>query len=180
MPPVRTYALDDVVLALNAVAANDWPRFLDARLHDRGAHVPLGGIEGAGWSLDWSEKPSPLLEATGSVSEVVDLRYSLGLLLESSGAITDVIPDSPAWKAGLAPGMKIVAVDERRYAKEGLEDAIRAGKDAPVAIALLVENADYFRTIEVETRGGPRFPVLTRGKGPDLLEAILAPKARTP
>src|SRR5262249_32874922 len=69
MPPVKTYDFDDVVPALNAVAQNDWAGFFDARLHDRGAHAPLGGIEGAGWSLAWSEKPSPLLEATASVSE---------------------------------------------------------------------------------------------------------------
>lgn len=180
MPPVSTYAQDDVVAALSAVAPNDWAAFLDARLKTRGAHAPLGGIEGAGWTLAWSDKPSPLVESTASVSEVVDLRYSLGLVLEASGAITDVVPDSPAWKAGLAPGMTIVAVDERRFAKEGLEDAVRAAKDAAVTIALLVENSGYFRTIGVATRGGSRFPVLAKGKGPDLLEAILAPRGRTP
>ena len=180
LPPVRTYQVDDVIAALNAVVPHDWKGFLDARLHGREAHAPLGGIEGAGYMLGWSDKPSPLVEATASVTEVVDLRYSVGLVLEASGAVTDVIPDSPAWKAGLAPGMKIVAVDERRFTKEGIEDAVRAGKDAPVTIALIVENADYFRTIRFETGGGSRFPVLTRDKGPDLLEAILAPKARTP
>ncbi|HEX4822760.1 MAG TPA: hypothetical protein VFV19_00445 [Candidatus Polarisedimenticolaceae bacterium] len=180
MPPVKTYEIGDVIVALNAVALNDWAAFLDARVHAHGEHAPLGGVEGAGWTLAWAEKPSPLMEATATVSEVVDLRYSIGLVVETSGTIADVIPDSPAWKAGLAPGMKIVAVDERRFTKEGIDDAVRAGKDAAATIAFLVENADYFRTIRVETRGGARFPVLSRAKGSDLLEAILAPRARTP
>ena len=46
-------------------------------------------------------------------------------------------------------------------------------------IELLVENDDYYRTIPVEYYDGPRYPHLQRIDGkPDLLSAVLAPRAR--
>jgi hypothetical protein len=76
--------------------------------------------------------------------------------------------------------MTVIAVNERKYSKEVLGDAIRAGKDSRVKLAVLVESAEYFRTVTVEVAGGLKFPVLERGAGDDLLGAILAPKAKTP
>jgi predicted metalloprotease with PDZ domain len=177
---VKTYEFGDVVSALNAVVPNDWSGFLAKRLHARGPHAPLEGIEAAGYTLGYSATASPLFQAVASVDDVVDLRYSLGIVLEADGSITDVVPESAAWSAGLAPGMKVIAVNERKYSKEVLGDAIRAGKDSRVKLAVLVESAEYFRTVTVEVAGGLKFPVLERGAGDDLLGAILAPKAKTP
>ncbi len=37
-----------------------------------------------------------------------------GIVAGTDGTITDVFPDSVAYRAGIGPGEKIVAVDDRR------------------------------------------------------------------
>ena len=53
-PRVVPYTLDDVVAALNEVAPRDWRQFFQARIYDIDLRAPLGGIEGAGWRLVYS------------------------------------------------------------------------------------------------------------------------------
>jgi predicted metalloprotease with PDZ domain len=181
LPEVKTYRFDDVVSDLNAVAPYDWAGFLNERIRRRGGGAPVGGIEGGGWSLTYDDTRSPLLKSHEEVNETVDVRYSIGLLLDKSGTIVDVIPDGNAWKGGVAPGMTLVAVNGRRYTKHVLRDAIAATKTSPAALKLLLENDSYFREIPVEIRGGERYPKLTRkADGDDVIGAILAPLAKTP
>jgi len=181
LPEVKTYAFSDVVADLNAVAPYDWSAFLTERIKRRGSGAPLGGIEGGGWRLAYDDTRSPLLKSLEEVTENVDLRYSIGLLLDKAGAIVDVIPDSNAWKDGVAPGMKLIAVNGRRYSKHVLRDAIGGTKEAPSTVKLLLENDDFFREASVAVRGGARYPKLERkAEADDGIGAILAPRAETP
>jgi predicted metalloprotease with PDZ domain len=181
LPEVRTYGFDDVVADLNAVAPYDWAGFLTERIRRRGGGAPVGGIERGGWRLTYGDTRSSLLQSKEEVDENVDVRYSIGLLIDKAGRVVDVIPDSNAWGAGVAPGMRLVAINGRRYAKNVLRDAIRATEEAPASVKLLLENGDFFRETSIEVRGGERYPTLTRkAEGNDVIGAILAPKAETP
>lgn len=181
LPEVKTYTFADVIADLNAVAPYDWAGFLTERIRRRGGGAPVGGIEGGGWRLTYGDTRSPLLRSHEEVRESVDVRYSIGLLLDKAGRVVDVIPSSNAWDAGVAPGMKVIAVNGRRYSKHVLRDAIRATKDAPASVKLLLENDDFFREVAIEVRGGERYPQLTRkAEGDDVIGAILAPRAETP
>ncbi len=82
-----------------------------------------------------------------------------------------------AAKAGIGPGMRVVAVNGRRFSPEVLHDAIASAKGSRDPIELLVENTDYFRTFKLDYHEGEKYPRLVRDEGkPDLLSAIL--KAR--
>ena len=90
--------------------------------------------------------------------------------------IEDVLPDSPAAKAGLAPGMKLVAVNGRKWTKENLRDAVRATKTSKGPLDLLADNGDFFRTFGVDYHGGERYPYVERDPSkPDLVSEILKP-----
>ena len=181
LPEVKIYGFSDVVADLNAVAPYDWGAFLTERIKRRDGGAPLGGIEGGGWRLTYDDTCSPLQKSSESVKEIVDVRYSIGLLLDKAGTVVDVIPDSNAWTSGVAPGMKLIAVNGRRYSKHVLRDAIHATKETPAAVKLLLENDDFFREVPVEVRGGERYPLLARkAEGDDVIGAILAPLAETP
>jgi predicted metalloprotease with PDZ domain len=178
-PEVKPYEFADVVADLNAVLPYDWGGFLNERIRRRTSGAPLGGIEGGGWKLTYADTRSDLLKSREEVLENVDVRYSIGLLLTKAGAIVDVIPDSDAWKRGIAPGMSLVAVNNRAYTKHVLRDAIAATKATTLPVKLLLKNDDYFREISVDVKGGERYPSLTRAAaGDDLIGAILAPKAK--
>lgn len=176
-PEVRPYEIADVIAALDSMAAHDWKRFFAERVTAVAPEAPLGGLERSGWRLRYGAMPGPYFTAREAEFKMLDLRGSLGLTLGTDKwDVLDVVPGSPADRAGLAPGGQLVAVNGRRQAREVLADAIEA-TPAKGKVELLVEDAGFFRSFAVEYRGGPRYPVLERDPSrPDLLAAIAAPR----
>lgn len=177
MPQVRPYDFDAVVAALNAVLPYDWHGFWRERLDRIRAQAPLEGLAAAGWRLSYADQPSAAEKGDDELGKRTDARYSLGFeVLDEGAMVTYLIPDSPADRAGMMPGSKLVAVNGRRYTKEVLEDALNAGAGEPRTLSLLVEQGDDFRTLELTYTGKAHHPRLERVSGtPDLLSVILSP-----
>ena len=180
-PKVVPYTREDVIAALNEIAPYDWAAFFQRRVYATNPHVPLGGIEGGGWRLAYTNTVPRLLKARESAGKFTDMRMSLGLILHEDGSITDVIPDSPADKAGVGTAMKLVAVNGRRWTAEILRAAVKGAMTDTAPVELLVENADYFKTCKVDYHGGEKYAQLERDPSkPDLLTEILKPLTREP
>ncbi len=176
-PMVKPYTFDDVVNTLNQVAPYDWRGFWTERLTNHGPGAPLGGIEGSGWKVVYDETPSEMESSGESLYHFIDAAYSIGLDLRDDGGITDTIEGMPAAKAGVGPGMKLVAVNGRKFSVEVLHYALKAGKNSSEPLALLVENTDYYKTYLLDYHGGERYPHLVRDESkPDLLSEILKAK----
>jgi predicted metalloprotease with PDZ domain len=175
---VFPYVFEDVVKALNEIAPYDWAKMLRERLDSKSPRAPLGGIENGGWKLVYTTQKNTTMEAREKTSEGLDLSFSLGLTLDKEGAIVDVVHGSPAYTAGLGPGMKLMAVNGRKYSKDVIRAALRAGVNDKQPIALLAENAGFFNTYPVDYHGGERYPHLVRAEGKaDLLGEIIKPLA---
>jgi predicted metalloprotease with PDZ domain len=181
-PEVKTYTFEDVVATLNAVAPYDWKGFLTARLEATDPHAPLGGLSASGWKLVYTEVPNEAIKDREERGKSTDWSYSLGLQVkEEDGVIRDVIPGTPAYKAGIGPGMKLLAVNGRAWKKEWVDAALRAAKAGKAPIELLVENSDYYKTYSLDYHDGPRYPHLERDPAhPDLLGQNIAPHAAPP
>ena len=180
-PMVKTYTFDDVVNGLNQVVAYDWRGFWTERLSNHGPGAPLAGIEGSGWKLVYDENPSELDRAQDRDGDrngrSVNAHYSVGLVAGSDGVIQDTVEGMVAAKAGIGPGMKIVAVNGRRFSPEVWRDAMQAAKTSPSPIELMVENTDYFRVVKLDYHGGEKYPHLVRDESkPDLLTEIYRAK----
>ncbi len=176
---VVPYTFNDIVATLDRVAHFDWASFLQERLTSLSPRAPLGGLERSGWKLVYKETQGPLEKAIEIAHKEIDLRYSLGILLQHDGSILDVITGSPADRAGIAPGMKLIAVGGRKYSREILHDALQAGKSAAAPIALLCANHDFYATYEIDYHGGERYPALERDRSkPDVLSTIVKPIAK--
>jgi predicted metalloprotease with PDZ domain len=177
-PEVKGYKLEDVLAALNAVAPHDWKTHFQRRVEAVADAAPLEGITGAGWRLAFAEKPSDLFAAQEGASKGVNLLDSIGLSLAAEGAVADVVPEKPAAKAGLAPGMKVLAVNGRRFSADGLKTAVANTKNGG-KLELLVESGDFFKTHAVEYTSGPRYPRLERAEGQaDVLADIVKPRGK--
>jgi predicted metalloprotease with PDZ domain len=175
-PMIFPYNFEDVVKVLNEVAPYDWAKMLRERLDAKAAHAPLGGIENGGWKLVYTDQENATMSSRAKTGETLDLTFSLGLHLAKDGTVIDVIHDSPAYKAGVGPGMKVIAVSGRKYSKDTIRTALRAGVTDKQPLALLVENAEYYTTYQVDYHGGEKFPHLVRTDGkPDLLGEIIRP-----
>jgi predicted metalloprotease with PDZ domain len=171
-----TYTFDDVVKTLDGIQPFDWAAYLRNRLD---GHGPLtGGIEAHGWKLVYTDKPSALIKAVEARRHFADFTDSLGVSIGKGGAIGDVLWDGPAFKAGLSPGMTLIAVNGHDYDSDGLKDAIAAAAgDRNRPIELLVKNFDEYRTLRVDYHGGLKYPHLVRDSSrPDTLATLL--KAR--
>jgi predicted metalloprotease with PDZ domain len=111
-----------------------------------------------------------------TLTGTVNFWSSLGLQVEAAGAIDDVLKGGPADKAGLGPGMRLVAVNGRGFTPALLRAAIYDAEGTGPEVELIVENAGYYKVLKVDYHGGERYPVLERVAGaPDLLDDILAP-----
>ena len=93
----------------------DWRGFWTERLTNHGPGAPLGGIEGSGWKVVYDETPSEMLSSAAGAYHVVPAALAIGLVLSDDGAIADTIEGELAAKAGIGPGMKVVAVNGRRF-----------------------------------------------------------------
>ncbi len=173
-PEVKPYTFDDVVRTLTSVAPYDWATFLHARVDSITALPPLAGISGSGWSLVYADSMSEVARAAETANERAGEWFTLGLGWNKEGLIRDVIPGSPAYEAGVGPGMKLVGVNGRHWSTDLLRDALKASQ-ANGTIELLVDNGEFFRTAVVPWKQGLRYPQLVRGAGEDILTQILAP-----
>ncbi len=171
---VKGYRFDDVVTALTKVVPHDWKGLLLRRVSVPSERAPLNGISRGGWKLTYGDKRSSAFEDFETVTKVHDLTSSIGLLLKEDGAVADVIKGGAAARAGIGPGMKLVAVNGRRWTEERLRDAVAATRHDK-KLELLIENDEFFRTFTLDYHDGARYPLLERTSEsqPDLLSAIL-------
>ncbi|MGA7617304.1 MAG: M61 family peptidase [Thermoanaerobaculia bacterium] len=177
-PALKPYTFDDVVNAMNQVVPYDWKNFFLTRLQSKEPLAPMGGITGGGWKLVYNEEPNAAIKAREHDGNR-DLTTSIGLYLGKDGRISDVIRSSAAWKAGLAPGMDVVAVNGRKYKPEVIEHVVRDSKSSSAPVTLLIDDDGVFRTYTVDYHGGLRYPHLVREEGkPDLLSKLLQPLAK--
>jgi predicted metalloprotease with PDZ domain len=180
-PAIVPYTYDDVVRTLNDVTPYDWKSFFQKRVYEITEHAPLGGIENGGWRLAWTNEVPPLLKVHEDLHKSTDLAYSLGFSLGSEGEIGDVLPGSPADRAGIIQGTKLVAVDGRAWSAKLLRAALKTAVTNSAPLSLLTVNDDYYQTFTVDYHGGEKYPVLERDAAkPDWLDAIIQPLTPAP
>src|SRR6185369_335055 len=173
-PAVKPYTFDDVVNTLNEVMPYDWRGFLNERIYAVALHAPIGGITNGGWKLVYTDKPNTQVRIADHTRKSVDLSFSLGALLKDDGTVMDVNPNLAAFKAGLAPGMKIVSVNGRTWSSDVLHEAIASAKTGTAPIELVVENGSFTETYRVNYDGGERYPHLERDNTkPDVLSEVI-------
>ncbi len=178
-PKVVTYTADDVYAALNAVAPYGWKKFFADRVYAAPTRAPLGGVLGSGFRLAYHDERTDYAKSIEEAEKKVDCSSSIGITLKKdTGEILDTIPGMAAAAAGIGPGMRLVAVNGRRYSADVLRDALRATKISSGSLELLVENAEYYKTYALNYHDGDRYPALERDPSlPDLLGEILRPHA---
>ncbi len=180
----HTYTFNDVVAALNAVQPYDWASFLHNWLYGVGQQVPLlSGIDASGWRLVYSDQPSRYQKALENVGEGelsrkgVNAMFSVGLFLDRQGKVEDVLWNGPAFKAGLAPGMKLVAIDGHPYSTGVLRSEIAQAQKSRKPLQIIAKGDGVTALYTVYYDGGLRYPHLVRVPGTtDYLQQILAPK----
>jgi len=172
---ISTYEFDDVVRTLNEIAPFDWGAYLRERIEYVG-RAPLAWIAEGGYRLAYSETPTAYFTSREKDRKILDLTYTIGVVIGENGAIAGVAWDSPLFNHGVTSGTTIVAVNGRQYSNDLLRRAITEAKGTREPIRLLVKKGDAYREVALDYHAGLRYPVLERvGTGASSLDALLAP-----
>jgi hypothetical protein len=159
---------------------NDWRAFWSERLNRLRPAAPLEGLGAAGWHLRFDSEESEEQKGNDAARKSDNVLFSLGFSLMADGAVvTDLVPGSPADLAGISPDSRLIAVNGRKYSKDVLQDALKAGGNDARSIKLLVQKDDSFMTLDARYAGHASYPHIERDAAvADTLSAILS--SRTP
>ena len=185
-PLIVPYNRDELIADLNQVVKYDWTTFLHDRIDVVNPHADFDGITRGGYKIVYQDHPSESLAALqrgggrrGGAGPFV--WYSLGLQLAADGTIFDVRVGSPADKAKLAPGQKLIAVNNLVFSSEALHQALVAAKTSTEPIHFLMQSEKYITPVNIDYHDGERYPTMVRVDGvKDYLDEITTPLAKHP
>lgn len=181
---VVEHTRQDVVDALAAVYPGaDWDALIRERIETPRADLGFGYLAALlGHRLDYTPEPFTRADRAAALSRTADLRSSLGVRVGEGGEITEILLDSPAWRAGLGYDTTIVGVgsgdarEHEAYSGGALRDAVAASAERG-SVDLLVRWDGQIRPVRIPYDGGLRFPRMTpMDGGADLIGAIAAPR----
>ena len=176
-PAVLTYSLDDIVQTLNSVVPYDWKQFFVDRVYRIAPSAPIGGIENGGWRLVYNDTPNMQTQVDERNRNFINEMYSIGLNVDDEGVIRDLNPELAGAKAGLAPGMKILKVNDKEFSLDELRNAVYATKDSSRSLTIQAQNGKDIATYKLNYSGGEKFPHLVRDSSkPDYLSEIAKPR----
>jgi predicted metalloprotease with PDZ domain len=176
-PIVKTYDRAEIEATLNEVEPYDWHAFFDKYVYAIALHPPTDEIERSGWHFVYNDKPNAYIKAGESLRHSINAWYSIGAQIASrTGRVNDVRENSPAWKAGLAVGETIEAVDGQNFDPDILTYALKHAEHGGPPITMVVSQDGWFTTLTIDYHDGPRYPHLERVPNTtDMLEAIMKP-----
>ncbi len=185
-PLIVTYTRAELVADLNQVVPYDWAKFIHDRIDLIHPHADFDGITRGGYKIVYQDHPTPGMAAmmrafSRRFAPGPFVWYSLGLRLGTDGAIADVRWGSPADKAGLAPGQKLIAVNGIVFSGDALHQAIVAAQTSKDPIHFLMQSEKYITPVDIDYHDGERYPAMVRIPGSkDYLDEITSPLAQHP
>ncbi|MGH8201713.1 MAG: M61 family peptidase [Steroidobacteraceae bacterium] len=177
-PITKTYTRADIERLLNEVVPYDWHAFTQQRVYEVAPTPPTDELARSGWRLVYTSKPNEFIAAFEALQHINVQWYSYGFQVGKDATVTDVRERSPAWNAGMAPGMKIAAVDGQAYSDDVLKYVSTQAEHSSGSTAFLVQADGWYRTLDIDYHGGPKYPHLARIPGTtDMLAKIMAAHA---
>jgi predicted metalloprotease with PDZ domain len=185
-----TYTFDDLVKAMNSVAPYDWATFFRQRVYELHPAVPEDGFTRGGYKIVYTDTVQPWLTKSEAGNGLADFSTSLGFTVRIPraggegggaeagpiGALGNVWWNSPAFKAGVTPDMRIISVNGKSFTPQVLRDEILQAEQTKQPIQLQFRRGDDYKTVAVPYFNGLRVPSLERVAGTsDRLDDILAP-----
>ncbi len=167
------FTRQDVVQDLRSIADVDWDGLIQRRIESLQETFQPAVADELGYDFRLTPDAPNIPATTFRRTSSVDVLDSLGMSLSRDGSVQDLLLGSPADRARLGPGMKVLGVNGHKWKGSRLTAELVERQDGR-PIELLVEDGGELRTIQLHYRGGPRYWTLRqRENEPDLLEAIL-------
>lgn len=174
-PLPRPYDRQEVIDTLTQLADYPWKDLFARRVDAINSNLADGYVEQFGCSLRIAEKPSPIPGGTFRFIAGVDLLDSIGATLSATGQVSEILLGSPADAAKLAPGMTVTAINDRKWSRRAMLDAIKNSADQP--LMLTIADGDRLIRYPLEYTGGSKYLILDKPDAEDsIFSQILSPK----
>jgi predicted metalloprotease with PDZ domain len=171
------YNRQDVIATLATLVPYDWAGFLAERVDRTNDAVGKAGFTLGGYRLVYGDTPGSAERAREQHGSLVDQSFGVGLTVSSRGAIQAVVWDSAAFKAGLAAGMEIVAVNDIQFSPEEFRRSLAKTIEKDRPLSLIVKHGQRYRMIRLDYSGGIRYPRLEKiGEDETSLDRLLEPR----
>jgi len=167
----------EVVRQLQSVVRFDWDGLIARRIESFQQQFDPEVASLLGYRFGATSQKPKIPANTFRQRSGVDLLDSLGLSISPSGVIRNVLLDSPADKAMLAPQLSIVAVGDYKWSEKRMLDSIKNAVNGD-AIKLLISDHDRIKSVQIQYYQGLRYWDLTREESKnDWLSEILKPRS---
>lgn len=174
-PLPRPYDRQEVIDTLTDLADYPWEDLFARRVDAINSNLADGYVEQFGCSLEIADKPSSIPGGTFRFISGVDLLDSIGATFSATGNVSEILLGSAADAAKLAPGMTVTAVNDRKWSRRAMLDAIKKSTDEP--LVLTIADGDRLVKYPVVYTGGSKHMVLTKPDVEDsIFSKILSPK----
>lgn len=170
------FETEDIIQILEGLADYDWRGLINKRIRETQERLPLEFVDRLGYRLQYANERSKALEKLEKDDEFASAMDSIGMTVNEEGKVaSSVVPGMPVDESGIAPGMKIIGVNGRKFSLDRFREAI-ADSVVNEQIEFLVLDGESFSTYEVKYADGPKYLELVRDPSkPDLLSQIFKP-----
>ncbi|MEE2659211.1 MAG: hypothetical protein VX733_11950 [Candidatus Latescibacterota bacterium] len=149
------FDLEEVLSGLEVVAEGvQWRELVLERIHQTQQEFPSKWLKSGGFDLEYSTERSSLVQKREKQRKKIYEMDSIGLIV-TEGAISSVLPESPADEAGLYEGLALVGVNGKKYNSEWLREAVTASAERG-SVELLVLAGEDLLKYEIDYSGGAR------------------------
>ncbi|MCA9416485.1 MAG: hypothetical protein KC917_09450, partial [Candidatus Omnitrophica bacterium] len=170
---ILPFEVGEVFENLNDLAEYDWRAFILGWVNEPHESMPLDFVNRLGYKLAYESEPTEYLKENQKDGKYIAAPDSLGVYFSEDGAITGVVPGSVADDSGLSDGMKVLAINDRKFSRERVDDAL-SDSIAKGEVQLLVLDGDKIKEFDLDYSQGPKYLHLKRDDSRrDILKQIL-------
>jgi predicted metalloprotease with PDZ domain len=175
-PNPRGYTREELVKILNSLAPHDWSGLIHRRIEIAQTLFDPTVAEKLGYKFVLHKEPPVVAGDVFRGAPGNDTLDSLGFTCSEDGIIRNMMLDSPADAAKLAPGMRVKQVGGEPFSRTKLTEALVKAQEGG-DVELQIQDGDSQFAVKIPYHDGPRYWALIRDETkPDLLEEILKPR----
>jgi predicted metalloprotease with PDZ domain len=168
----------DMVSALTELADFAWDSLFTERISRTGERLDESPLAAAGYKFAYTTEKPKALSDTESRRECRYFYESVGFAVaDEDNRILQVVPGSPADKAGLYTRMNILGVNAKTFSIDRLEKAIRDAVKTG-EITLLVQRGESLNQVTLQYQEGLRYlTIVPTNSGRQWLDEIIKPRS---
>lgn len=151
---IRPFTRRELFETFNSAQPYDWARFFESRVFRVRPKLNDGWLEKSGWRLVLNDRDNEYATASQvGENKWADEITSVGLAV-LEGEIRDVREGSAADRAGMAPGMKLISVNGKKYSVSALAESLKESTAGAAPLVFVVDDYDVVKTVTVDYHDG--------------------------